>query len=154
MIDVVPLLVSLFMATACPECEAANARNMNDIAATPPGNDGADSAASSAPVMATRWGAVATGDGAMGVAEMFPSREQAELKAMRDCRESVPGVVCMVRITYFNQCVAVSWGDAGSTMSRGPDRSEVEAASLANCRDRSSNCEVLYSSCSYPERVG
>ncbi len=154
MIDVVPLLISLFMATACPECEAANSRNMNDIAATPSGNDGADSDASSAPVMATRWGAVATGDGAMGVAEMFDSREAAERKAMQDCQDSAPGAVCTVRITYFNQCVAVSWGDAGSTMSRGPDRTEVEAASLANCRERSSNCDVLYSSCSYPEWIG
>lgn len=153
MIDLAALLVSLAVTSACPECAESHARALNnDVAATAPSANPA--APASRPVMATRWGAVATGDGAMGVAEMFESREQAERKAMRDCQDSAPGAVCVVRMTYYNQCVAVSWGDKGSLMSRGPDRAEVEAASFANCRSSSTNCELMYSSCSYPERIG
>ncbi len=149
MIDVVPLLVSLFMATACPECEAANSRNMNDIAATPLGNNGSDSGPSRAP--SPRWGAIATGNGAMGVAEMFPSREGAERKAMRDCLDSAPGAVCKLDLAYHNQCAAVAWGDAGSIWARGPDIRQTAVDALERCNSLTGNCEVLYSGCSYPE---
>ena len=153
MIDLAAIFLSLLFTSACPECAEAHARALNDdVAATAPSANG--NSAPSAPVMATRWGAVATGDGAMGVAEMFESREQAERKAMRDCQDSAPGAACTVRMSYYNQCVAVSWGDDGSRISRGPDLAEVEADAFATCRSNSTNCELMYSSCSYPERVG
>lgn len=152
MIELAAFVATLAMSAACPECEAAHQRRMNDIAAAPP--SGNDSDGEPAAQLATRWGAVATGDGAMGVAEMMESRAQAEDKAMRDCLASAPGATCTVRIAYYNQCVAVSWGDAGSLWARGPDRREVEATSFANCRNATTNCELLYSSCSYAERIG
>lgn len=152
MFDLAFSIALLMTGAVCPECEAANQRRMNDMAAAP--SAGREAYGEPPATLATRWGAVATGDGAMGVAEMMTSREQAERKAMQDCRDSAPGATCTVRMTYYNQCVAVSWGDGGSTMSRGPDRSEVEAESFANCNGSTTGCELLYSACSYAERIG
>ena len=155
MIDIAGLLISAIVAVACPECSAAHARALNnDVAATAPRANG--NSAPSAPVLATRWGAVATGNGAMGVAEMFASREAAERKAMQDCRESAPAseADCSVMVTYFNQCAAVAWGGGRSIWTRGPDLAETEADAFSRCSSRATNCELLYSSCSYAERVG
>ena len=154
MIDVVGLLFSAFVAVACPECAEAHARALNnDVASTPPPADGTSTR--SAPVLATRWGAIAIGNGAMGVAEMFDNREAAENKAMRDCRESAPagGADCSVSVAYFNQCVAVAWGGGRSIWARGPERAETEADAFSRCSSRGSDCELLYSSCSYAEAI-
>ena len=155
MIDIAGLLISAIVAVACPECSAAHARALNnDVAATAPRANG--NSAPSAPVLATRWGAVATGNGAMGVAEMFASREAAERKAMQDCRESAPsgGADCAVKVAYFNQCAAIAWGDEGNIWARGPDLAETEAEAFSSCSSKTTNCVLLYSSCSYPARVG
>lgn len=149
MVDVATLVIALLMAAACPECEAANARSMNDIAATPLRNNGSESASSRA--LSTRWGAIATGNGAMGVAERLASREEAERKAMRDCLNSAPGAVCKLDLTYHNQCAAVAWGDAGSIWARGPFIRQTEVDSLERCASMTTNCEVVYSGCSDSE---
>lgn len=107
-----PAFSDLLMTGAVrPDCEAAHQGRMNDMAAAPPA--GHEAYGEPPAILATRWGAVATGDGAMGVAEMMTSREEAGRKAMRDCRDSAPGATCTVRMADYNPCVAVSLGRRG-----------------------------------------
>lgn len=105
------------------------------------------------PKWETRWGAVATTDGAMGVSESRDSQKSAELQAMSQCQAHSDGKTCQVRIAYYNQCVAVAWGDAGSRMTRSPDLKDAEVTALNNCEKSTTNCDLYYSACSYAERA-
>lgn len=105
------------------------------------------------PKWETRWGAVATTDGAMGVAEARDSQKSAEQQAISQCQAHSGGKACQVRIAYYNQCVAVAWGDGGSRMARAPDLKEAETTALNNCKKSTTNCDFYYSACSYAERV-
>ncbi len=105
------------------------------------------------PKWATRWGAVATTDGAMGVSEDRDTQESAEHEAMSQCQAHSDGKACQIRIAYYNQCVAVAWGDGGSRMTRSPDLKDAEATALNNCEKSTTNCDLYYSACSYAERA-
>jgi hypothetical protein len=105
------------------------------------------------PQWETRWGAVATTDGAMGVAAGQESQENAEQQAIAECQAHSPDKACEVRIAYYNQCVAVAWGDAGSRMARSPDLKDAEETALRNCEKTTTNCDLYYSACSYAERA-
>lgn len=105
------------------------------------------------PQWETRWGAVATTDGAMGVAAGQESQENAEQQAIAKCQAHSPDKTCEVRIAYYNQCVAVAWGDAGSRMARSPDLKDAEETALRNCKKTTTNCDLYYSACSYAERA-
>jgi hypothetical protein len=105
------------------------------------------------PKWATRWGAVATTDGAMGVSEDRDTQESAEREAMSQCQAHSDGKACQIRIAYYNQCVAVAWGDGGSRMTRSPDLKDAEATALNNCEESTTNCDLYYSACSYAERA-
>lgn len=105
------------------------------------------------PQWETRWGAVATTDGAMGIAVGQESQESAEQQAISECQAHSSGKACEVRIAYYNQCVAVAWGDAGSRMARSPDLKDAEETALRNCEKTTTNCDLYYSACSYAERI-
>ena len=100
-----------------------------------------------------RWGAVATADGALGVAAGQESQESAEQHALAHCQTHSEGKVCKVLIAYYNQCVAVAWGDGGSLWARSPGVYDAEATALSNCQKSTTNCDIYYSACSYAERV-
>lgn len=114
---------------------------------------GAGSAGVPEPQWKTRWGAVATTDGAMGVSAGKESRESAEQEAMSQCKAHARGNVCKVLAAYYNQCAAVAWGDKGSFWARSPDLKDAEATALNNCEKGTTNCDLYYSACSYAERV-
>ena len=107
------------------------------------------------PQLETRWGAIATTDGALGVSKSKNSQSSAEQQAMSDCQAQVKpgGKPCVIRLAYYNQCAAVAWGDGGSLWARSADVKKAESMALANCKNDSTNCEVLYSACSYAERA-
>jgi hypothetical protein len=114
---------------------------------------GAGDAGATQPQWETRWGAVATTDGAMGVSTAKNSQDSAEQEAISQCQAHSGGKVCQVRIAYYNQCVAVAWGDGGSRMTRSPDIGDAEATALNNCKKSTTNCDLYYSACSYAERA-
>ncbi len=118
-----------------------------------PMGPGADGAQEPETQLETRWGAVATADGALGVAAGQESHKSAEQQALAHCRTHSEGRVCTVLIAYYNQCVAVAWGDAGSLWARSPDVYEAEETALSNCQQKTTNCDIYYSACSYAERV-
>lgn len=100
-----------------------------------------------------RWGAIATTDGSMGVAEDEESEEDAKRKALEQCEASSSGKACEVRVAYYNQCVAVAWGDGGSRTTRGPELKEAEAGAMKLCQRTTTNCDLYYSACSYADEV-
>ncbi len=114
---------------------------------------GAGDAGEPEPQWETRWGAVATTDGAMGVSAAKNSQNSAEREAISQCQAHSGGKACQVRIAYYNQCVAVAWGDGGSRMTRAPDLEDAEATALSNCKKSTTNCDLYYSACSYAERA-
>lgn len=114
---------------------------------------GAGNAGAPEPQWETRWGAVATTDGAMGVSTGKNSQESAEQQAMSQCQAHSGGKACKVRVAYYNQCAAVAWGDGGSLWARSPDLKDAEATALNNCKKSTTNCDLYYSACSYAERA-
>jgi hypothetical protein len=118
-----------------------------------PMGPGADGTQEPQPQLETRWGAVATADGALGVAAGQESQESAEQHALAHCQTHSEGKVCKVLIAYYNQCVAVAWGDGGSLWARSPDVYDAEDMALSNCQQKTTNCDIYYSACSYAERV-
>lgn len=118
-----------------------------------PMGPGADGAQEPEPQLETRWGAVATADGALGVAAGMDSQDSAEQHAMSDCQAQSRDKTCKLQVAYYNQCVAVAWGDAGSLWARSPDPYDAEEMALSNCQQKTTNCDIYYSACSYAERV-
>lgn len=114
---------------------------------------GANESQEPEPILETRWGAVATANGALGIAAGLESRELAERRAKEHCITQAKGSPCTVQVAYYNQCVAVAWGDAGSLWARSPDVTDAEETALTNCRNATKNCDIYYSGCSYAERV-
>jgi hypothetical protein len=104
----------------------------------------------------TRWGAVATTDGAMGIAESQRSKKAAEVFAIEKCTATRPANTsrpCTVRLSYYNQCMAVAWGDAGSLPARAWGLKRAENLAMETCKKETTNCELLYSGCSMAVRV-
>lgn len=102
----------------------------------------------------TRWGSIATGQGLFGASQGVHSKSQAEKIALRQCQESGgKGGKCKVKITYHDQCAALAWGDGGAIAFRSPDRSDAESSAVAACSQHTTDCQLYYSACSYPERV-
>ena len=114
---------------------------------------GAGSSEASEPQWETRWGAVATTDGALGVSANKKTRESAEQQAISECQAHSKGKACKIRLAYYNQCTAVAWGDAGSVITRSPDLEDAELTALNICKSSTADCELFYSACSYAERA-
>lgn len=114
---------------------------------------GAGDAVEIEPQLKTRWGAIATADGAMGVSAGQESQDSAEQQAMSQCEANSRGAICKVVVAYYNQCAAIAWGDKGSLWARSPDLKDAEATALGNCERSTTNCDLYYSACSYAERV-
>jgi hypothetical protein len=113
----------------------------------------------------TRWGAVAEdtapvptgGTLATGASVSQASKHAANALAMSRC-EGMGGVKCKVRLTYYNQCIAMAdpIGDrvagAITTASRAQTLEQAKANALNECQSvDGQRCEVFYSACSLSE---
>jgi Domain of unknown function (DUF4189) len=101
----------------------------------------------------TRWGAIATADGAFGVANGMTSKRHAESQAMSDCKARSNGKPCKLKTAFYDQCAALAWGDEVNITFRSPDLQDAESSAVQACSKHTSNCKVYYSACSYPQRV-
>ncbi len=72
---------------------------------------------------------------------------------MSDCQAQSRDKSCKLQVAYYNQCVAVAWGDGGSLWARSPDAYDAEEMALSNCKQKTTNCDIYYSACSYAERI-
>ena len=106
-----------------------------------------------APVWESRWGAIALTNGAFGTVTGMPSEAQASSAAMKQCEANSRQGGCQIGITYHDQCVALAWGDGQTSMWRSPDKADAESHAMQNCSEKTSNCQIYYSDCSYPEQV-
>jgi Domain of unknown function (DUF4189) len=106
------------------------------------------------PEWATRWGAIAhDGEaGRFGGAEGLSSKRKAEKAAIKECKKN-GGRVCKVKISYYNQCGAMAWGNGFLTSARGPQQNAVIQDAVDTCNKKGGSCQPYYSGCSYPERV-
>lgn len=105
------------------------------------------------PQWETRWGAIATGEGAYGAGLSFATEQGAIDRALSECKAHTKGKPCRVRQTFHNQCAALAGGDAGSIAWSSSEVGIAKQKAVAACSQHTKNCEVLYSGCSYPERV-
>jgi hypothetical protein len=101
----------------------------------------------------TRWGAIATADGAFGVANGMRTKRSAVKHALSDCKARAQGKRCKLKSAYHDQCAALAWGDEVNIAFRSPDLQDAESSALLACNRYTRNCRVYYSGCSYPERV-
>jgi hypothetical protein len=107
----------------------------------------------SEPQWEERWGAIATGEGAYGAGLSFATEQAAINRAMSECTAHTKGKPCRVRQTFHNQCAALAGGDAGSIAWTSGEVAAAKQKAVAACSQHTKNCAVLYSGCSYPERV-
>lgn len=100
-----------------------------------------------------RWGAIAIADGAFGYSAAMASEAEASQSALKACRSNANGQPCEVKLTYYNQCVALYWGDGGYDISHAETMDTAKSMSQADCNASYGNCRLFYSDCSMPERV-
>lgn len=105
----------------------------------------------------TRWGALAldvtsAGGSKLGRAEGLGSKRKAEAAAIADCRAR-GGQSCVVAHAYYDQCVAVAWGDARPAIVSAVNSQVASAMALEKCNGSDANCDMYYTGCSYPERA-
>lgn len=101
-------------------------------------------------VWADRWGAIAvnTKDGHVGTISNQISRRDANAAAMQRC-----GADCEIEMTYYNQCAAIAWGTGRYSVNSGADSNEASKRAMKSCGKGASDCKIVLTECSLPERV-
>lgn len=126
-----------------------------DALGMPGYQDGANSRRAPQPraIWADRWGAIATDaeSGSMGTAEGKASESEAKKIAAAFC-ESDGSKRCGIRLTFHNQCAAMAWGDGKAGYSASPTSEQAERLAVKEC-GHGDACKIIYSQCSYPQRV-
>lgn len=118
------------------------------------GNSGSTAAE---PGWARRWGALAldvtsAGGSKLGRAEAYSSKRKAEKAAIADCG-SRGGRNCSIAHAYYDQCVAVAWGDARPAIVSAENTQVASRLALEKCNGSDAHCDMYYMGCSYPVRV-
>jgi Domain of unknown function (DUF4189) len=103
------------------------------------------------PEWATRWGAIATANGAFGTANNLSSARKAEKTALNRCKAN-GGKDCKINLSFGNQCAALAWGTASNYVEPAADILLAENGALKSCGEVTQDCKIFYSACSYPER--
>ncbi|WP_257546703.1 DUF4189 domain-containing protein [Sphingopyxis sp. DBS4] len=150
-------------ASACPpgfEPNAAGTPGQECIPSTGQrGGDGGDYS-QSGPVWETRWGAFAYdfATAIVGQGSKMPSKGKAKKAAIAAC-QSNGGKDCKVEFTYYNHCAAMTEGKTATGLYTRYYRSENRlddaiAGALKGCADQGgSECQVIHTDCSRPQRV-
>ncbi|WP_414649837.1 DUF4189 domain-containing protein [Dyella sp.] len=109
-----------------------------------------------AQVYADRWGAVVIDNhsGQIGVSVDHTSKSDAVGEAMDNCTQT-GSKSCSVAATYYNQCVAVAWSKTYHSTTTAAYKNDAEKKSLNGCASGSSGaeCKIIYSDCSYAQRI-
>ena len=99
------------------------------------------------PSLAEQYGAIAysPSSGARGYAYDYPSRRQAEQRALQECRANGRG--CQIAVWYVGACGAVAAGSNGWGSAWGSSRQAAESRALRQCSQYTNNCSVRTWSC-------
>jgi hypothetical protein len=104
-----------------------------------------------------RWGAVATDETTnvtgFGAATNARNKREAAKAAITLCKKNGGSTGCKIRLTYFNQCAVVAWGDTSYVTSNGPNLEETSQRALQKCSAATTNCKIFYTGCSEAEWV-
>jgi len=103
---------------------------------------------SAAPAIAGAYGALATSpDADYGWSKNYDSADEAEERALRECRKYSRN--CTVKKVFRNVCVSVASSTNGAMgWAWGYDRSEGNARAMSECRDnRGKACRVVERFC-------
>jgi hypothetical protein len=117
-------------------------------------NSGNASGPALAPVWQNKWGAIALDkdSGDAGTIIGRDTKENAVHDAMSDC-EARGASGCRVVLTYYNQCAAIAWSDNAYGVSGGETVQLAESGALGTCIKKGTNCKIVYSACSLPQRI-
>lgn len=122
----------------------------------PSSGGGQSSPPDTGPQWAKRWGAIALDPsaGRYGGAEGQSSARRAEKAAVANCKKNGGGRQCKVLGgAYYNQCGALAWGDKRAEAYSAATTDEASTGAVQMCSQKTSNCKIYYSGCSYPVRV-
>ena len=106
------------------------------------------------PQWQTRWGAIAIGSGGgFGAVGDLISKRQAEKTAMRQCKARTKNAKTCQVFSYYNQCAVVAWGSTNYTVQGAANIDRATQLAMRDCSERTSDCQVFYTNCSYPQPV-
>jgi len=102
----------------------------------------------------SRWGAIAidSSTGEAGTVTGRRSESEAKSDALRDCT-SQGAKSCKIDLTYHDQCAAIAWGTGHYGAAGGPHESDAKKEAMQGCEVGASDCKIVYSDCSYAERI-
>jgi len=99
---------------------------------------------------AERFGAIAfsADSGAEGYGVDYATREDAESRAMEECKSRSRGKACTVAAWCQNACCALAVGKGnGWGGFWGVEQKQADLAALGNCGTQTSNCKIRRSFC-------
>nr|WP_199045120.1 DUF4189 domain-containing protein [Dyella sp. ASV24] len=107
-----------------------------------------------AAVWADRWGAIVVDSdtGQSGFIAGRASKAEAVDMAMKACTmNGSPN--CKLELAYHNQCVAVAAGYSSHSAASSAHMDQAKSDAMQLCNERTPQCKVIYSECSYATRV-
>lgn len=98
------------------------------------------------------WGAIAPSPagGAVGSALGASSKEEAERRALADCKQK-GGRACQIGIAYHNQCGVMAVGEKKFFTASAGSEAEAKTYGLETCKKEDANCRIYYSACTEPK---
>ncbi len=98
------------------------------------------------------WGAIAPSPagGILGTALGASSKQEAERRALADCKTKGGGGACLVEIAYHNQCAAMILGERTYSLARAISVESASEIGIRKCREKNKSCSVYYSACTEP----
>jgi len=106
------------------------------------------------PQWQTRWGAIAIGSGGgFGAAADLVSKRQAEKSAMKQCKARAKSAKSCRVFSYYNQCAVVAWGATNYTVQGAANIDRATQLAMSDCSKRTSDCQIFYTNCNYPQPV-
>lgn len=103
-----------------------------------------------------RWGALAIDPSVRGAAIAFSvdmsSERLARKSALKKCAEN-GGAKCMISTVFRNGCGVIAWGTDVMQPAVGPDVEEASRIAMRGCANSTTDCEIMYSACSFPVLV-
>jgi hypothetical protein len=101
-----------------------------------------------------RWGSIAIGStsngGGVGFSTNMIAKRQANKVALAACKADGGGGKCSVKLSYYNQCAVIAWGD---TQYVAQSKESIDAATqlaISRCSKVTTNCKIVYAECSLP----
>ncbi|SEM95826.1 protein of unknown function [Luteibacter sp. UNCMF331Sha3.1] len=119
-----------------------------------PGYDPSPVPQQAEPVWADSWGAIVLDvrGSAKGTSNNMQSKAAAIEAAMSECK-STGASNCELKITYYNQCAAVAWGDESLGIAHEATEKGAVDSAVSSCSERGSGCKPVYTACSVARRV-